>query len=62
MTVKRFVDDILILAPDELAKSLVSHFNIRFRPSVEVPSVIHGVKLEEILEEIFRRKGFGEVE
>ena len=57
MDVKRFVDDLLILGPEEeLARSLVKHFNIRFRPHREVPSIIHGVSLEEILSEVFKRR------
>lgn len=56
MDIDRFVDDLSVLGSgEELAHSLVKHFNIRFKPHSEVPSVIYRVKLDEILIELFRR-------
>jgi len=56
MDVTRFVNEIMVLGlGEELANSLVGHFNVRFRPQSEVPSLIHNVKLEEILIEVFKR-------
>lgn len=58
MALKEFVDNILVLqTAEELAGSLVAHFNVRFRPRKDIVSDIHGVRLEEILVEVFKRLG-----
>ena len=56
MDIKQFVNEILVLdLGEELVRSIVGHFNVRFKSPMKTPSIIHGAKLEEILIEVFKR-------